>query len=258
MARRRKKQKNKYIQIIILVLLIILILISLLVERKYNFIEDLFKTTLYPVNKLIVPTKSNKDQTKNINNLKTENKELKEEVKELKKELDLNKTLTEYSIVNSTIISRNKDYWFNTINIDKGFSSGIKKDNVVVTYDGLIGKISKVYRYSSEVKLITTEDVNYKVSISIKVDDKEYYGLLNGFDKKNKLLKITGIDKDIDIKKGNVVSTSGLSNNYPSGLYIGKVEKIKNDSYNLSQILYVKTKVNFDKLHYVTVIKEKK
>ena len=256
MAKRKKKNKNyKYLMIVVL---IVLLFGSLLVERKTNIIENLLKTTLYPINKLEVPTNSDEDQTKSFNNLISENEELKNDIEELKKELDLNKTMTEYEIVNATVISRNKDYWFNTINIDKGSKQGIKKDNAVITYDGLIGKISKVYKYSSEVKLITTEDVNFKVSVNIKIDDKDYYGILNGYDKKNNLLKITGIDKDIKIKKDKEVVTSGLSNTYPSGLYIGKVKKIQNDSYNLSQIIYVKTKQNFDKIHYVTVIKEKK
>ncbi len=255
MAKRKKRNKNyKYLMIVVL---IILLFGSLLVERKTNIIENLLKTTLYPINKLEVPTSSNEDQTKSMDNLISENKELKSDIEELKKELELNKTMTEYSIVNATVINRNKDYWFNTINIDKGSKQGIKKDNAVVTYDGLIGKISKVYKHSSEVKLITTEDVNFKVSVNIKIDDKDYYGILNGYDKKNNLLKITGIDKDMKIKKDKEVVTSGLSNTYPSGLYIGKVKKIQNDSYNLSQIIYVKTKQNFDKIHYVTVIKEK-
>lgn len=256
MAKRKKKNKNyKYLMIVVLMILLV---VSLLVERKTNIIENILKSTLYPINKLEVPTNSNEDQTKSIDNLVSENKELKSDIEELKKELDLNKTMTEYSIVNATVISRNKDYWFNTINIDKGSKQGIKKGNAVITYDGLIGKISKVYKYSSEIKLITTEDVNFKVSVNIKIDDKDYYGILNGYDKHNNLLKITGIDKDIIIKEDKEVVTSGLSNTYPSGLYIGKVKKIQNDSYNLSQIIYVKTKQNFDKIHYVTVIKEKK
>ena len=257
MARKRKKH-NKNIKYIMIVVLISLLLISVLVERKTSIFENILKSTLYPVNKLEVPVTSSKDQTKSIDNLKSENNELKKEVEELKKELDLNKTMTEYDIVNATVISRNKDYWFNTINIDKGTKSGIKKGNAVVTYDGLIGKVSKVYRYSSEIKLITTEDVNFKVSVNIKIDGDDHFGILNGYDKKNNLIKISGIDKDVKIEKDKDVTTSGLSNTYPSGLYIGKVEKIQNDSYNLSQIIYVKTKQNFDKIHYVTVIKEKK
>ena len=37
----------------------------------------------------------------------------------------------------------------------------------VITKNGLIGKISKVYKNSSEVKLITSDDLNFKVSIAI-------------------------------------------------------------------------------------------
>ena len=47
----------------------------------------------------------------------------------------------------------------------------------VITSKGLIGKISKVSNLSSEIKLITSDDVNYKVSVSIKANDRETYGI---------------------------------------------------------------------------------
>ena len=255
---KKKKNKKRLTIISIILVLVILLCITFLIERKYNYIEDLFKTIIYPINKIEVPVNSNYDQTKSINNLSTEVEELKKENEELKKELELKTTLTEYDKVNSTVISRNKDYWFNTINIDKGKKSGIEKGNAVITYNGLIGKVSKVYSYSSEVKLLTSDDVNFKVSVSININGKDKYAILNGFDKKKNALIITGIDNNLNTKNGTTIITSGLGGVFPRGIYVGEVIGEEKDSYNLSKKVYVKTNQDFDSIHYVTVLKRKK
>ena len=258
MFKRKKKKKKKIIIISTILVLILLLCITFLVERKYNYIEDFFKTIVYPINKLEVPVNSNYDQTKSITNLTVENEELKEEIEVLKKELNLNKTLNEYDIENATVMSRNKDYWFNNISIDKGKKNGIKEGNAVITYNGLVGKISKVYSYSSEVKLLTSDDVNFKVSVSINIKGKDSYAILNGYDKKKNVLIITGIDNRLNTKKGTIIKTSGLGGVFPSGLYVGEVIGEEKDSYNLTKKVFVKTNQDFDNIHYVTVLKGKK
>ena len=62
---------------------------------------------------------------------------------------------------------------------------------------------------------------------------------------------------DLIIEKGSTVVTSGLGGLFPAGIYIGTVEKIESDKYNLSKTLYIKTNQNFSNIHYVTVLKEK-
>ena len=104
-------------------------------------------------------------------------------------------------------MSRNKDYWFNTINIDKGSKDGLKEDMAVITKNGLIGKLTKVYNHSSEVKLITSDDVNYKVSVSLRVNKRDFYAILNGYDPETGLLKVEGVDKSQKITKGTVIKT---------------------------------------------------
>ena len=189
---------------------------------------------------------------------KNVNASLEKEIKELKDTLELNKTLTEYDPVNATILSRNKSYWFNTITIDKGKSSGIRNNMAVITKNGLIGKINKVSDNSSEVKLITSDDVNYKVSVAIKTNEVDNYAILNGYDKETGLIKATGIDKTTPVNMGDVVLTSGLGGMFPGGIYIGVVDKIESDKYNLSKTIYIKTNQNFNDIHYVTILKVKK
>ena len=263
---KKKLDKRKKTVIIISTSLAILILlaISLTFTRDVSIPEKVSKEITNFFQKLTIYPFSNyqkfkdKDQTKSCTIEKNANDTLKEEVKELKELLELNKTLTEYDIENATILSRNKSYWFNTLEIDKGSNNGLKKDMAVITANGLIGKISKVYPTTSEVKLITSDDVNYKVSVAIKLEGNDTYATLNGYDYENNLLKIEGVDKAIPVKENDVVVTSGLGEVFPAGIYVGTVDKIESDKYNLSRNVYIKTKQNFNSIHYVTVLKEAK
>lgn len=255
-----KKNKKKIIFIVIGIILVALLSISLLIKRSNNtFLKDISisinKVIMYPFTSL--NKEKNKTQTETYLIQKNINSSLEKEIQELKETLELNKTLTEYSPVNATILSRNKSYWFNTITIDKGKKDGIKENMAVVTKNGLIGKINSVSDTSSEVKLITSDDLNFKVSIAIKTNEVDNYAILNGYDNKTQLIKATGIDKTTNINVGDSVLTSGLGEFFPAGIYIGTVEKIEKDKYNLSKTAYIKLSQNFNDIHYVTVLKVK-
>lgn len=241
-------------RIIIMLVLVLLLTISLISNRNYLTLEIKVKDFLAT----IIPSKKNNlpNQTENYILQKHLNNSLKQEIKELKELLNLNSTLSEYTTINATIISRNDLYWFNTVIIDKGKKDGLKKNMAVITQNGLIGKISKTTKKTSEIKLITTNDITYKTSVMIQLEEKNQYAILNGYDQENDLLKITAIDKNINIPKDSIVITSGLGQ-MPKGIYIGKVVKTEIDKYNLSQIVYVKPKQEFSNINYVTILKEK-
>ena len=261
MYRKRRKKRNIAMIIGIIILTIILLIFSLKATRKITIVEDFLKTTCITFQKAIMypftalNEKKGIDQSESYLIQKNVNASLEREIKELKQALNLNKTLTEYHPINATVLSRNRSYWLQNITIDKGSRDGLKEDMVVVTSDGLLGKISKAYRTSSEVKLITSNDINYKISVSVTTNDGDIYAVLNGYYKKTKTIKVTGVDKTSKVEVGNTIKTSGLGGMFPRGIYIGTIKEIKNDKYDLSKTLYVETKQNFDEIHYVTVLR---
>ena len=64
---------------------------------------------------------------------------------------------------------------------------------VVINNKGLIGKVIKTTNFTSEIKLITTNDATTKISVGIDHNDNIIHGLLNGYDYKNNLLIVEGI-----------------------------------------------------------------
>ncbi len=261
--KKMEKKKKKIWILGITIVLVCLLIVSVFTNRKTGKVESFAKDILMLVQKgVMIPfttLKSEKIATQSESEIiqKNKNSSLEKEIQELKEALELNRTLTEYTPINATIMSRNKSYWFNTLTIDKGKSSGISEDMAVITKNGLIGKISKVSKHSSEVKLITSDDINFKVSIAIKTNEVDNYAILNGYDKETGLVKASGIDKTTTVNKDDVVLTSGLGKLFPGGIYIGTIEKVESDKYNLSKTVYIKTAQNFNDIHYVTVLKVK-
>jgi len=182
---------------------------------------------------------------------------LQKEITELKSILELNATLSEYTYINATAINRNIGYWYNNITIDKGSKNGIKKGDAVITSNGLIGKITSVSNFSSTVKLLTSDEISNKISVKINSNDEYLYGLLIGYDKEYNIYKIEGITNSDNIKEGDLVTTTGLTDYFPSGILIGKVSRLVKDEYDLNSIVEVTPTVNFEDINIVTVLNRK-
>ena len=157
-----KKVKQKR-EILIILICIVLIAISMVVIKDPK-LDGLLKEATISINKLTTPKVIIQNDAEN--NATTN--ELKKEISELKEALKLRKTLSEYSAETATILSRNKSYWLSNIIIDKGKRNGLSENMAVITDSGMIGILSKVYKTSSEVKLITSNDTANKISVSIK------------------------------------------------------------------------------------------
>ncbi len=258
----RKKKKKIIIIVLISFICIFLLFYSLTSNRKQTFIEEFLKDAAVTIQKIVMfpftaltPDKG-EDASESYQIQKNLNVELEKEIEELRDALDLNQTLTNYESVNATVISRNRSYWYQVLTIDKGKNDGLKENMIVITKNGLIGKLEKVTNTSSEVKLITANDVNNKVSVSIATSNGDINAILSGYDHETGLIQVTEVDSEAIINVGDTVTTSGLGGMYPRGIYIGVVETISNDRYGLSKTLGIKINQDFNSIHYVTVLKE--
>ncbi|EON80025.1 rod shape-determining protein MreC [Staphylococcus epidermidis] len=196
---------------------------------------------------------SKKDKNK-IKQLEAKNEELESENKKYKKELDI-KDLSKYEPISTSVIARNPDQWMNTILIDKGSKAGIKNNMAVMTTEGLVGRVTKVNQFSSQVDLISTHTRAGKLSVNIHHGTKNIFGLIDRYDNKNEELIISDINNKDSVKKGDKVVISGLADQLPSGLYIGEVTKVENDQYGLAKQVRVKTGADMTDLTHVYVAK---
>ena len=237
------KIRTFFLIILIYLLAFLSLKLNINLFYPYYLIKDL---VLFPVSAI------SKDVNVNNKMLDGINQELKSEIEELKKLNNLSSTLTDFNSLSAVVTSRNKMYWFNSIVINKGSSSGIKKDMAVISSDGLIGKINKVSKTTSEVKLLTTNDKNEKISVMIKTSDDTIYGIMNGY--QDNYLEITSVNKNINVDNNSLVYTSGMGGIFPSGILIGKVAKVKEDKYNVSKLILVEPSSSFNNLTFVKVL----
>ena len=276
--KKRKNGKNRRLFLVILIIVIVsaVLFYTIKKDRSLNTFESftkdivvevqkIFYQPIHGFSKMIEEFTSLKDVKKENQILKsnvekmeateTENIELKQEIERLKGELNIEHVLTDYDYLNATVISRNSFYWYNMLTIDKGSHNGIKEGMVVINSTGLIGKITNVSTFSSDVKLITTNDTNNKISVTVTNGDTKLTGIINGYDYKKGLLTVEGISNTATVNNGDYVYTSGLGGVFPSGILIGKVEGITTDVYDLSKIINVKPSAKFDDINFVTVLK---
>ena len=226
------------------------------VSAPFNFISDTIDS-IVEKNDLYDKYKELKNKEEQVDAIISQNDNLRNEVNKLKETLDLNSILSDKVYMNATVVTRNIGYWYDEITIDKGSKNGIEKGMAVVNPKGLIGQITKVSNYSSTVKLLSNENMSDKISVKIKVNDGYVYGLISQYDSKTNTYTVEGISENVDINKNADVVTTGMGTIFPSGLMVGKVEKVTTDNFDLSKVVEVKTAVNFDDLDYVTVLKRK-
>ena len=274
-----KKNNLRYLVASIIVILIALVGLSSImgddkdldffsksVKDTGTFIVKLVYSPIKFVKDTIQTTDEKKDLYKKYTKLKekvektelyyAEIEELQKEISDLKATLELNATLSEYTYVNATVVNRNIGKWYNILNIDKGSKNGVKKGDAVITSQGLIGKIIKVSNFSSTVKLLTSDEIDNKIAIKI-TNEKRYYGLLSGYDQEKNLYKIEGITESDKIKEGDKVTTTGLTDYFPSGILIGHVYRVIKDEYDLNSVVEVTPSVNFQDISIVTVLNRK-
>jgi rod shape-determining protein MreC len=217
----KKKLEIRYLVLIVFMLIAIVLGFvnrSVNQSRELNFLESMMKDSVLFVNKIvatpfnfindiIIEEKNKKTMLNEYNDLKKEISkiesnnarilELETKLKELEKLLDLNKSLVGYSYLNAMTINRNLGYWYNTITIDKGSKDGVLLDMAVIINEGLIGKITEVTNFSSTVKLITNMDTHNKISVKIKEEDKDIYGILTNYN--GEYFVVEGIDQNTTI-----------------------------------------------------------
>ena len=120
----------------------------------------------------------------------------------------------------------------NKIFIDLGAEDGIKIDMITVYGDYLVGKIVAVHNNYSEIELIT----NPNSIISAKTM-RDILGIARGSDEEDGLLYFQPSIVEDNLKEGDEIVTSGISDIYPEGIKIGKIEEIdEKENYGYKRV----------------------
>lgn len=180
-----------------------------------------------------------------------ENMLLKEKLSEyerLKKLLNY-KEIYNLETVACNVIGRSIDGYMKYILIDRGSIDGIEVNDPVISYDGLVGKITEVYRKSAKVICILNVSSNTSV-INFKT---RTVGILHGDGLGS--LSVEYYIKSDNVTVDDIFVTSGLGKIYPKGIPVGSVEKVEINPSGLFRRIWVKSFVDFYKLENVLIVK---
>lgn len=199
--------------------------------------------------------KTLKKKVSALEQTQTTNETLKKENKQLKAELGLNNSLTDYTTITAAVTNRTPSAWENQLIINKGSSSGVKKNMAVLSGSGLIGRIVEVNPTNSKVELISSSSESTN-QFSVAVDNEDgdtVNGLISGYDTKTSQLVMSEVSSSAAVKKGAKVTTNGLGGVTPKGLYVGKVVKTTKGSGGEIDRIYVEPATNLNDVNYVTI-----
>ena len=142
---------------------------------------------------------------------------------------------------------RNRD---NLLVINAGSNAGVEPEMGVVSGTGIVGIVSAVTPHYSLVISI----LNSHSSISCRLRRTDYFGYLKWKGGNTLRAYMEDVPRHAHIKVGDIVETSGFSNVFPAGIFLGKVAKIKNSSDGLAYELEILLGTDMSNLRHVNVI----
>ena len=113
-----------------------------------------------------------------------------------------------------------RDPFTHVVVVNRGSQQNIKAGQAVVDSKGVIGQVTRVYPFTSEVTLITDKEL----SIPIQIERNQLRAI--AFGEGNGTLDIPYLPTNVDIKVGDKLVTSGIDGVYPAGLAVAVVTKI--------------------------------
>jgi rod shape-determining protein MreC len=227
-------------------------------------------------NRVAHPFRDAADWTHGLFNAKSENKKLKREIAQLRQRnakltgaqnenAQLHKLLRyaqgpsfpkDYDEVGARVLTSPSSL-DQSVTISAGNNQGIKVDDIVVTDEGLVGTISKVFGSEARVTLITDPTSNVRA-----VDEKNLaaIGLLDHGSGANALiLDRVGKDKP-PVFEGDTIITAGsaaggaLPSLFPRNIPIGFVTSVGQTDSDIFKQIQVQPFVDFSSLQSVLVL----
>jgi len=232
-------KKNKYIKFYIAAVIILLVFLHYLgfLSVPENFVMNMLSNAQNTSYVFLTKLKYSIVNFQEAQNLKKENIEQKEEINQLTYEVSQLEQLEQENEKLRQIIDYKKDKDFdlitgkvisrdlnraNTLIINRGEFDGLKPGFPVIVDNGIIiGKLIDVRKNTSTILLLTDQFSQLAVS---SVNSNKAIGLAKG--EFGLSIKVELIPQDLSIKEDDLIITSGMEQNIPRGLIIGRVNRI--------------------------------
>lgn len=237
-------------------LFVLLSLLLLLVDVRYRYLESIrsgITVLIYPLQRLVTAPSVLWHDVENFivsyNRLVRDNAELRlqhtldaaqlQQLQVLKVENQHLRNLlmvqkrADHSMQLAEIMYVARDIFNRKVFLDKGAQANVLAGQIVVDDSGIVGQVTRVYPWTSEVTLIT--DKNHSVPVQVLRNGLRTVVFGSG-DTSELALRYMPVSSDI--QNGDVLVTSGIDGTYPPGLPVARVIHVERDpGYPFARIL---------------------
>ena len=161
---------------------------------------------------------------------------------------------SEYTAVNTSVVSRPARAFEQAVVLPVGTDDGIEQDAPVVNADGLVGRVTYLTADSARVTLLTDESS----AVSARDLRTGASGIVEHGQTGDSLI-MSSVRKEDNIEIGDEIVTSGwtsgnLSSLYPKNILVGRVTSVGQTQTDLYQQVQIASDVDFASLDAVAVL----
>ena len=270
--------KSRHFLIVLIIICLTLILATFTRENSQGPLYTIAGTVITPfqngVNRVGDALMNWASGFKNVQKLNTENEELRAKIEELTAQnnqliqaqaelkrledlYELDQEYPEYTKVAASVISKDPGNWYSTFVINKGKADGLAVDMNVLAGSGLIGIITETGENWSTVRTIIDDASSISGMVASTSDTCVVSGNLSMMDS-GKIEFSELKDRDEVVTEGTTIVTSNISTKYLTGLLIGYVAEVAEDSNHLTKSGTLIPAADFKNIREVLVIRELK
>ncbi len=165
------------------------------------------------------PSDAEAIETARVRELQGQLQEMQQQNQQLRSLLD-SPDLTPVDKVFAPVIGRSTDQWWHQLLLGQGKSAGVQVGDVVAGVGGLVGRVTHATPNTSRVLLLSDP----ASQVGVTVSRSRAMGYLRGQAGDQAVMVL--FDKVPDIRPGDVVVTSRLSQLFPVGIPVGTVRSI--------------------------------
>jgi rod shape-determining protein MreC len=166
--------------------------------------------------------------------------------------------LKSYTPVSARVIARSPSSWYQTFQINKGSSDGVRVDQPVVNEAGLVGKVKSVSDGNASVMLLTDPEFG----VSAQTLESGEPGSVGPAEGAPGDLRFELVPNAKEVHKGEHIITAGTSLSsrvdlrslYPRGILIGTVKRIETGEGELDRVIHVQPVADLHNLDIVEVL----
>ncbi|MBR5419749.1 MAG: rod shape-determining protein MreC [Lachnospiraceae bacterium] len=275
----RKKAETKtlppkYLLLILTLLCMGMMLYTFTQDSAGHFMQDVAGFVVVPfqegITKVGTALVKNAEKRKTIEDLLAENDRLQAEIDALNREnaqlmqdhyelsslrslYELDSTYADYDKVGARIIAADSGNRYSTFTINKGRDDGISENMNVIAGSGLVGIVSECGKNWSRVTTIISDGSNVSATVLHSRDHLIVSGDMELI--RQGMIRYSQLsDRDREVKVGDKVVTSDISDRYLPGILIGYISSIDTDSNQLTMSGQLQPVVDFEHLTDVLII----